>query len=69
MLALLIANADFYWIYHARVTYALSIAAPVTWKQVERGIEPDAFMMGRPGMQERATDVLHRQSTRVQRLG
>jgi hypothetical protein len=25
MLALLIANADFYWIYHARVTYALSV--------------------------------------------
>jgi hypothetical protein len=25
MLALLIANADFYWIHHARVTYALSV--------------------------------------------
>jgi hypothetical protein len=25
MLALLLANADFYWIYHARVTYALSV--------------------------------------------
>jgi hypothetical protein len=25
MLALLIANADFYWVYHARVTYALSV--------------------------------------------
>jgi hypothetical protein len=33
MLALLIANADFYWIYHARVTYALSVSysRPVCW--------------------------------------
>jgi bifunctional non-homologous end joining protein LigD len=55
--------------YSPRVREGFPIAAPVTWKQVERGIEPDAFTMRRPGMQERATDVLHRQSTRVQRLG
>jgi hypothetical protein len=30
MLALLIANADFYWVYHARVTYALSVKLFVT---------------------------------------
>jgi bifunctional non-homologous end joining protein LigD len=34
--------------YSPRVREGFPIAAPVTWKQVERGIKPDAFTMRRP---------------------
>jgi ABC transporter substrate binding protein len=34
--------------YSPRVREGFPIAAPVTWKQVERGIKPDAFTMGHP---------------------
>jgi bifunctional non-homologous end joining protein LigD len=55
--------------YSSRVREGFPIAAPVTWKQVERGIEPDAFTMRRPGIQKRAAALFQRRSTRVQRLG
>jgi bifunctional non-homologous end joining protein LigD len=34
--------------YSPRVRQGFPIAAPVTWKQVERGIKPDTFTMRRP---------------------
>jgi bifunctional non-homologous end joining protein LigD len=34
--------------YSPRVREGFPIAAPVTWKQVESGIKPDAFTMGHP---------------------
>jgi bifunctional non-homologous end joining protein LigD len=55
--------------YSPRVRDGFSIAAPVSWKQVQGGIEPDAFTMRRPGMQMRASALFQRRSMRVQRLG
>ncbi len=52
MLALLIANADFYWVYHARVTYALSVKLFATGLLIitlvcaERAVEGRAFGAG-----------------------
>lgn len=37
--------------YSPRVREGFPIAAPVTWKQVERGVKPDAFTMRRPPRQ------------------
>jgi len=37
--------------YSPRVHEGFPIAAPVTWKQVEQGIKPDAFTMRRPPRQ------------------
>ena len=34
--------------YSHRVRASLPVAAPVTWKDVEGGIAPDAFSMARP---------------------
>jgi bifunctional non-homologous end joining protein LigD len=34
--------------YSPRVRPGFPIAAPLTWKQVERGIKPDAFAMSHP---------------------
>jgi bifunctional non-homologous end joining protein LigD len=39
--------------YSPRAKAGFPIAAPVTWKQVERAIKPAAFTMRRPGIQER----------------
>jgi bifunctional non-homologous end joining protein LigD len=35
-------------VYSPRVREGFPIAAPVNWKQVERGIGPDAFTMSHP---------------------
>jgi bifunctional non-homologous end joining protein LigD len=55
--------------YSPRAKAGFPIAAPVTWKQVERAIKPAAFTMRRPGIQERPAALFQRRSTRVQRLG
>jgi bifunctional non-homologous end joining protein LigD len=55
--------------YSPRAKAGFPIAAPVTWTQVERAIEPDAFTMRRPGIQERPAALFQRRSTRAQRLG
>jgi bifunctional non-homologous end joining protein LigD len=40
--------------YSPRVREGFPIAAPVTWREVERGIKPDAFTMRRPPRGRRA---------------
>jgi bifunctional non-homologous end joining protein LigD len=42
--------------YSPRARPRLPIAAPVTWRQVEEGIRPDAFTMGSPFRRTHAAD-------------